>query len=1085
MLRVIFRERLNQRGSSILSVLTAVTLLGISSAGLYQYMQNFEKTTVSTVEKATIDPLLKELAVNNMKSLLLEKGVSASGGAGQNNNGICAFLEPPTVISGVQALKMSFSQTSTLSNARWQVFFPKTEWKKEPISSCQNMKKGALQESPWVKCFKYLGDYRSNSSDTIYILAEIVPLVMDPESKPPIGPLKNLAEKVDPKKVIFQLMVTSALKPAIEVLPETAGTAENEDSEEQEEDVETYIGYSSDLVWANEVGECIKNTPNGQTIVKMSATGIGSNLENFVLNNPSFSKNLECEKELVWDELNNDVIRAGNREGDLTLSSVINLNARIACTRNTYKCPTELKTGSLGANKEYDPLEFSIGVKNYNSNHINLKKINFTLINKNKSELDNKQDGVLQYATVTAVSGSNSEYQDTRYIGEDNPFYIVKGSQTVSVRAENSAKYCHNICQNYSHEDMGSYVFPSIKLQNARGSCEYSKNFAKDNANRVQCVVCHTKSCHRYGLGTFGPLYTEKLSLDTKNSNETLIYGLNSEATDSQIPECTATNAYQEKRKLPEKAKSSGNQDKQRCMGMALKVSNINSFKDLQNKEYEAVSCDTILPVLCFVNGQYLPALKLNPNNLNRGTQLATAKFKDAEKVCFELGREVGSSHKLATLFDTFYGTEIKNRSGSFLKGTIDSLPSLSAEDFDIFRKNNHKYSFINNAVRGMFLAPISYGTLEHFTRESKQIIKKLTTSSYTRIWTALEWDDGGSLVASPPWALVAKNHPFALFQNRDKEGTTQSDAIGNRLTLLKDTNDFSAHSRYYALTYNIRWKGLVPQQETARHKFVCQNKSSGEFFISSASDSLSKGHKKCANEGGLFIPPESGLDWAKLMLELNPNDDHYPFPHPGVTIRDADLRLDMKFGKRSLIFSKNVPHPMAWVALEQVTTHSISTKPLAEDFRIYFESINSNSIFRKNRDDVKSKLKNGEYNNVVINDAGVTQQADINNYSNYRLICVRKNEQGEYIPERLLPLNSQSCKGSDEEILDVKSKSYLFKPTSYKYVSYWLKNIMTGYPQTSNLKITLSPSTLRNAIAEQERAAEEEASSEEEGTPQ
>ena len=1155
MLRVVFRERLNQRGSSILSVLTAVTLLGISSAGLYQYMQNFQKTTVSTVEKATIDPLLKELAVNNMKSLLLEKGVSASGGAGQNNNGICAFLEPPTVISGVQALKMSFSQTSTLSNARWQVFFPKTEWRKEPISSCQNMKKGALQERPWVKCFKYLGDYRSNSSDTIYILAEIVPLVMDPESKPPIGPLKNLAEKVDPKKVIFQLMVTSALKPAIEVL---AGTAENEDSEEQEVSgaqetpsnvVETYIGYSSDLVWANEVGECSTRAKDGnQTIVRLSATGTGSNLENFVLNNPSFSKNLECENQIRFTDLNENVIRVGRRADDLNVSTIVNLNARVACTRNRFRCPYEIEQDfNSTQSNEYDPLTFSFFLTNNAASSIQFEKVSVNLHTQN-GELDKIADGKLAGADISVLQDGSSQpnWRNIRTeISKNNPLLLEKGSHTMNVSIQNQANYCHNICQNYSQDKKNTYVYPEVKLKST-GTCEYSSNFKTNEKNRTQCIVCHTKACHRYGLGTFGPYKPESSAAYTSALGSDTIFGLQPEALDSQVPECI-TDIYHKKldsgsmaqarQKIHSAEPRSTLPNPNTCEGIAYTLDS-NKFGYTDASKYVAKSCSKRLPVICFIGGQYLPALKINPNNLTRPATLVTGTFQEAQEICYELGREVGKSRDLAIYFKNSYPEDLKKNAPPIINATLNTLPVVSGSGaFDILNpitSNKHKYSYINNAIRGMFLAPLPYGDKpQRLIKESQKIIQTLRNSNYNHAWLALERDPSGFVVSSPPWALVAKDDPFTLYQNHPLANN-----IGERLVLLKETSSIPAPSPHYALSYNVRWKGLMPQPETARHKFVCLNARYGTIFISNRSGTLSQGHEKCKAEGGVFSTPVSPIEWTSAMLQLNPNYSNYPFPDPGIQSSNK--------ASNSLVYEKSVANPMAWVALKQTTTPTTSDRaPLAKEFKSYFDS-SFGSIFRADsRAEMETALSQ-EVNTTnpvyVINGKGEVLNSDqkIQNLynedilisetdknfilDNYYFVCqhvVGNTGTGIYAPNTIDPLrkfNSSSCQKSLDIVNTSDSK---FRPGSYYYMRSWMMR------KSDNQKIILNPSKARALLekarertikveeeraaeqqraeeeraaeqqraeeeraaeqqrAEEERAAEEEASSEEEGTPQ
>ena len=83
-------------------------------------------------------------------------------------------------------------------------------------------------------------------------------------------------------------------------------------------------------------------------------------------------------------------------------------------------------------------------------------------------------------------------------------------------------------------------------------------------------------------------------------------------------------------------------------------------------------------------------------------------------------------------------------------------------------------------------------------------------------------------------------------------------------------------------MTYNLRWKGLIPKAESASMPFVCKDNTHGQlFYYFQQRRFYQQDLQNVTAEGGLFVPPESGLDWSKLMLDLNPNDDYYPFPDP------------------------------------------------------------------------------------------------------------------------------------------------------------------------------------------------------------
>ena len=76
---------------------------------------------------------------------------------------------------------------------------------------------------------------------------------------------------------------------------------------------------------------------------------------------------------------------------------------------------------------------------------------------------------------------------------------------------------------------------------------------------------------------------------------------------------------------------------------------------------------------------------------------------------------------------------------------------------------------------------------------------------------------------------------------------------------------------------------------------------------MTNAKGTFSEGPAKCAAEGGIFVPPVSGLDWAKVMLALNNNLNDQAFPDMGLgTLSSSQVE-----------HVKNIPQQKAWVAWE------------------------------------------------------------------------------------------------------------------------------------------------------------------------
>ena len=554
---------------------------------------------------------------------------------------------------------------------------------------------------------------------------------------------------------------------------------------------------------------------------------------------------------------------------------------------------------------------------------------------------------------------------------------------------------------------------------------------------------------------------TRRLSSLTPNRN---IYGLSDEPLDGQIPECVAENSYSASRALPSGVKGSGSNavNSSDCKAIAMEISDENSFKNLDSNTYTVENCSEQLPVLCFINGQYLPAMKINTSNLNAANEIVTAKFGEAEKACLETGREVAKYYDLGIfLLQSYVNTHNSLSFVNRIVATLLSLPKLDGSTlttFDLTTASDTKFNFINNAVRGMFLAPSDY-TISQLSEKSKNIISTVlgsTSPSYDKVWTAMEWDAEGLVVASPPWALVAKDHPHAVFY--DKRESTN-----HRPVVLKDTKTYSTSSEYFVLTYNVHWKGLVPESESQSHKFVCKNSSNDEFFVTSSTGILSTGPSKCEAEGGIFVPPESGLDWTKAMLALNPNDAEYPFPDP-------NLNDSTDIESSSLIYSKSVDNSKAWVALEKTSSQAVQEEgPRAKNLRLYKGNFPSNSLFRKSRSNAETAIRNFFNSNdsddiigitrkgelkVFIEDFGDLGSLHVDNISNsmktantdYHKVCLSDGG-SEYKPSRVIGVDG-SC-SSGETVLEFGSASdsgnLLFKPTSYKYLSYWLEKVGSG----------------------------------------
>ena len=1011
------------KGFSILGTMLAFTFLGISGAGLLHFTSNVQKTSQSTAQKVELKPLLKQQIINNLKSLLIEKSINEHGKAGTANiYGVCSLVQPPSVSSGVAQLKLDLrnihtKDNSTFSTKRWKFFFPKTQWEFVEQSPCKRID-SAFKEDKLNHCLRYKGE--GTLQNTIYAIARITPRALPGMNV--ISTTENNAV-IDPKKVVFHL--ETQLMSA--------------DSLEEESSI-AYISSLSGIVWANETGECHATAPDGQrTIVKFSGTGTGTTFSRSVFNNPLYSPP-PCSG-LKIGSLSPDIAQVGNID-NLRLLTLTGLNAKISCTRNTFKCKQKIQSATTLSG--YDNLQFTFHTTKI-LNKIPVKAINFTLQKADGKEWDGDDNGVLDGATVALSPDSTTLISGNKPIKLED---ITAGNFSAVVSGSKVASACHSICKNYKPKDQSTYIYPAISIhEDKTKGCVFQSTYSADTGSHVRCTVCHTKACHRFGLGTFGPFKTEQRDITTVNqpASQQTIYGLGEEPLDGQLPECTVKHSYSAMRKPPTLPDSgNANVSGNTCKGITMNITDENSFKNFNSNTYKARNCNKKLPVLCFVNGHYMPAVKLNPNNLNAPVQVVQTSFHNTQTACFEMGREIGKLYDLGILLYSTYSEDKGNRIQKAISA-VTALPPLNgnAGGFNLESPSDTKFNFINNAGRGMFLAPPAGYKVEFLPEKIKTIISAVLSLGKTEIWTAYEWDGGGAPMASPPWALVAKDHPFSLYYSKE-------DVSPRPVILLRNINTpFNLNKKPLALTHSVRYKGLVPRAHTENLRFVCKNHNTGKFFISSGKGAQNNGQTVCKNEKGAFLPPESGLDYAKLMMDLNPNDDEYPFPDPKVlrsqiVSSTPPSTLTASPTLPTFLHSKSIPNPSAWVALQLTTPvdkKNSSPPRKLKDMRLggYFNQ--SSPFLTLDKDTIVKNFLYNHYINVQgigtkLKDPGC--KSSKKSISDFKKICI----DNKHLPKSLVGLNDSCPDGTTALNLQKGRHKKTFAPAGIKYMSKWVSAV-------------------------------------------
>lgn len=1003
----------NQKGSLIGSMM-ALSIMGLSTVGLLHYMTGFKSNVVEQVQQRDNEVLISRQAINRLKSLLIEKTLKEDGStAPQNTYGICSLLESPEISVGTEAIYLNFKYVNTKSvnwsKSRWEAVFAAPDWQLADADLCRRIDSD-FTESVFSRCLEYKGD--NSGAWQTFVIAKMRPEYF------PSGKEINIANKpIDPKLVMFILTAkTGSFYVKTPASEESQGSQQdnsqsgNQKSESVQQGI-VYFHQTSDMLWANSAGECHVQTTGGEwTTVYFSGSGTGSNSNNKVINDSRLRDINSCEALEIID-INKDLVQVGQLNNS-DLSSVAPLNAKLSCTTNTFRCKKPGGGVPDFSDEDINPFQFTFSIRNLHPYPITITAMNITLKKKNAGEMDGtsnrRLDGISMnlYNNVddtNSIMAANVDHVDNTY--------EISGEKEFAVRT-NMDSYCQSICQS------NNLVYPVIDADTASdtaGTC-FKKDFSDDDSNRVQCTVCYMKSCQRTGLGTFGPLHKNAFpptQLADLNLQQQVLQGLPDEALDSQLPECHITQSYTGS-DLPTNALKQVNSGGGTDSCLAVSASNVDDFTSLHSaqRQYHRVNCSTKQPVLCFINGHYVPAVEVNLNNAKQPLTIVETNFAGAQEACFKMGQETGNMLNLIAMLQEVYRrdsseTELKRQSGRVQQNLV------SASD-------NERFEFINNATRGIFLAPVDRTYSFVPNGQIRQVVTKILSK---KMWVAIELDDGGSPVASLPWAGVAVDHPWAAFFNKDR-------ADGSRLVLFEDTSQLQGSSSHFALHYNLRWKGVVPQSSTTKTRFICfkpnsGNSVEGKYFITTDEGKLEDGVKICNQEGGFFIPPFSGDDWAHLMLSLNSNDEMYPFPDP-----DLDNAT-----KTAFIYSHNSLHnPTAWLALESKSSKQVNNPvPKASELNFYVTkwpngttSVDSKSVLK-----TRSMVKLGKKRNGITLD-GVPRNTCRDAGDTLLSLCVSPQESG-YFPVAIVP-EAQSC-SSGQKITKANAGTW-YRSKSYRYLA-------------------------------------------------
>ena len=952
----------SSRGSILISHLLAAGFIGISVVALLSYMQGMHSQIQKVEQEQDVSFNIHSNIISSLRALLVSVNIDDTGAEqAQSTEGICSFLKQPNKASGVELVQFNLNSSSGFPESRWEFFLNKSEYE---ISSnakpCEAMDPGFVSNK-FSRCFKYIGK-KEETANEAYIIARVVPKQFPSFTAIDLSQNNTL----DAKTVLFELQSLTAVF---------------------KDDSYSSTGISPSkqygLIWANAVSEChITSTNNKKLVVLFSGSGPGRLSRRTVINNADFGNVNKCA-DLEFQDVapHTRITHSILPDGSIGIDQ--NSRARLACRRKVFLC----KNKNTRSSDDYDPVIFNLGISNDSGGILDLKKIRLTFVDENSAAVSSGGSGKLTVEVYDRARDfdANEALTDVPLNAGHSVYkFTIKDKSA----GDNSLKaFCDDACTS------GNKVFPKVQIdldKAAGATCtSYSSDYESDNEHQFRCIACHSKICTKYGVGTFG-----------------LIENLVDEPLDGTIPECKLpNNNNKSKYDLPSPTPTG--------TGDCVAMTGLNSADDFKFKSvsYEFRSCDSRLPVLCFAYGHYIPAVKISSPTSNPA--IFTGEFHEAQKACYNMGRELVKKTDLGGFFKIFWNPIAGDTDADVAAGL--GLPGLSG--------NANYFDYVNNATRGIFIAP-SYDIDEISDVLKNGYIQKFIDGPHNKAWVAMRKDGGGQLIGSIPWAPVASSN-VAIFRRK---------VHPYHAVLLKNTT-ISSSGTDTVLTHNIQYKGVYNVDgSSGTKKALCRKvDSSGNFkkFVFSADTSLANAPTACITAGAKFLPPVSSLEWVKAMTLIKPNEEAYPFPDPG------DLS-----GDTNHIYSLSVNAPSRWVALSNKTAGNGNKTESWRLSDVYFPDIPGppvvNSIF-KHTDGTGSDMPDKDSDYIGIIDAKGRPQVPISltvsSVRNFNINTLKKacytDDNDQVTLESAVKTANSSCDSGqqevDEDFLKEKRKSVIF----------------------------------------------------------
>ena len=970
------------KGFSLLGSLLGFSLLGLSTVGLATYMGNFEQTQVQYSEQS--DVLFKhKTLLETMKAMLVGVQVKVN----QSNKGLITSFKTQGICQLVTNaedfnygnIKDKFScpiriKKSNIKNgnllgltdSRWTYFLNEIGNRKWVIASgneCSGGNNGFFGDftvsnkgDEFTKCLKFSKDNKSNMYARVKITPQTILNVDD-------------SDPVDIDLLEYQL--------------ESVISLQNIKTENTEQ---TYaISKSEKLVLSSEVLECHICEDNSCSSLskyvraRLSTSSLDSAIDEKFCYHSDINEPNIC-KALSIDYVSKNVLQAGQIASNTGIQEVIlesdtAQNVASSCSSHVFRCKND--PSQFEEDEIFDPsiritygLYLDTFLKSSNIDSIDFKVGNWTL-----SALHDAGDG-------NSRVGRDSQNGKKTFKGKGNFWPLKSGGMEVTSYASvknGDINICKNICE--FHKNKKKIPNPKIHIfwNDAIGTaCDKEFDLEHD---KVQCTVCHTKNCHRYGVGTFGPV------------NE-----LNNEPLDGSIPECIMHEKYTDN-----EYKHTDNENKHTIGGADIEE---NRCVKAKRPGFEAVSCGSGVgyrdnnaytyntgssgKTLCFVNGES----KILTGGSTDGLQAllnCQAPLKEVQKLGAPSNEGLWTSGLLPSLALAYNLPPFSSGTGTTIKSILDAaeLPITQDAGKDVI-------TIENNANMATYFGDSLKSDIEDGT------------------WVNIQRDKAG--VFHEGWPSMIKGGDWAFFYREPLDGVRYIDDVSAaikshsrpaRPIFIKTNNTFHADYGYpdesnieeevgaLLLTHHLKYRGLrgVKSVTTRTFPYLCRDISATAdtliqdiFKLSTTKGrNLSEGYQACRALGPnwYFIPPDSRKLWAAALQTVAPNAPRYSFPNPfnfvdGVPFYNSDGNLSFKYGELPIgdfLKSQNSAHYIVITEnsglLATPASAFVGLKPLVPSPKYYkswdwgadwanlFEqgAVSDSSIYSNNVD-LESKIK-------------------------------------------------------------------------------------------------------------------------------